>query len=94
VHGDKYDYSLVKYTHNKLKVEIVCKMHGVFPQQARLHLKGQGCRKCYEESQVGWTSKERMMAKQRGIKLLLEVLALKVTLALGMCAITLVLIAL
>ena len=68
VHGDKYDYSLVKYTHNKLKVEIVCKKHGVFPQQARLHLKGQGCRKCYEESQVGWKSKERMMAKQRGNK--------------------------
>jgi len=68
VHGDKYDYSSITYTHNKNKIDITCKKHGVFTQQARLHLKGQGCRKCYEESQVGWKSKERMMAKQRGDK--------------------------
>lgn len=30
IHGDKYDYSKVKYTHNKTKVCIICPKHGEF----------------------------------------------------------------
>ena len=30
VHGDRYDYSRVKYTENNDKVEIICKEHGSF----------------------------------------------------------------
>ena len=30
IHGDTYDYSLVFYTSNKIKVKIICKYHGVF----------------------------------------------------------------
>ena len=33
VHGDKYDYSLVEYVHNKLKVKIICNEHGIFEQK-------------------------------------------------------------
>ena len=46
VHGDKYDYSLVKYVNNKQKINIICKTHGVFEQEANAHLMGRGCRKC------------------------------------------------
>ena len=29
VHGDHYDYSLVDYKTNKIKVKIICPIHGV-----------------------------------------------------------------
>lgn len=46
VHGDKYDYSRVEYKNNKVKVEIICQIHGSFWIRPENHLKGQGCRKC------------------------------------------------
>ncbi len=47
IHGDKYDYSLVKYKNLKTKVSIVCKEHGVFTQQPTHHLhEKNGCSKC------------------------------------------------
>lgn len=46
-HGDKYNYSLVKYVSQKDKVQIICKIHGIFEQTPKNHLKGnsgvQGC---------------------------------------------------
>ena len=46
IHGDKYDYSLVKYknTHNKIK--IICHIHGIFEQNLYNHYKGGNCPKC------------------------------------------------
>ena len=56
VHGDKYDYSKVKYTGNKEPVCIICPNHGEFWQQPNAHLQGHGCRKCYaEETRVRLT---------------------------------------
>ena len=46
VHGDKYDYSKVKYVNSKTQVCIICKEHGEFPQQASNHLHGIGCPLC------------------------------------------------
>lgn len=46
VHGSKYDYSRVKYTNSKNKVEIICPVHGSFMQLAANHLKGMGCPAC------------------------------------------------
>lgn len=48
IHGDEYDYSLVKHIkNNREKLPIVCKKHGVFMQSAHAHLDaGQGCREC------------------------------------------------
>lgn len=46
VHGDRYGYELVEYRVKTEKVTIVCKEHGPFRQEARLHIKGQGCRFC------------------------------------------------
>lgn len=48
LHGDKYDYSLIKLINsNKSKVEIICKDHGVFTQRVSNHINlGDGCPKC------------------------------------------------
>jgi hypothetical protein len=46
IHDDKYDYSNTKYINNRLKVEIICKKHGVFFQIPKDHLNGSGCRYC------------------------------------------------
>ena len=46
VHGDKYDYSLVKYTKAKDNVKIICPIHGVFTQSAYNHMHGSGCPSC------------------------------------------------
>lgn len=45
-HGDLYDYSLVNYKGNKMKIKIICKEHGVFEQTPNCHLNGCGCHKC------------------------------------------------
>ena len=50
VHGDKYDYSKVKYVDTKTKICIICPKHGEFWQTPHSHLSGQGCPKCGIES--------------------------------------------
>jgi hypothetical protein len=50
-HGDKYDYSLVDYIKNSLKIRIICPKHGVFEQTPNNHLKGCGCKKCNTDNQ-------------------------------------------
>ncbi len=49
VFGDAYDYSLVDYVNNRVKVKITCKVHGVFEKSPEKHLAGQGCPKCQKE---------------------------------------------
>lgn len=46
VHGDKYDYSKVRYVNSQIKVCIICPEHGEFWQKPNKHLRGRGCRKC------------------------------------------------
>lgn len=46
IHGDTYEYDLSKYVKSNIKIPITCKLHGIFHQQPRNHLSGQGCRKC------------------------------------------------
>jgi very-short-patch-repair endonuclease len=47
IRGNIYDYSLVDYKNNKLKVKIICKEHGIFEQTPNNHLsKKQDCPKC------------------------------------------------
>jgi hypothetical protein len=60
VHGDKYDYSNVKYVNSKEKVEIFCKQHNVtFVQSPAKHWAGQKCPKCshhkrFSEDALSW----------------------------------------
>ena len=46
VHGDKYDYSLVKYENNHTPITIICSLHGEFNQIPSVHLGGSGCPIC------------------------------------------------
>jgi len=46
VHGDRYDYSKVKYNKSNGKITVICKEHGEFGQTFNDHLGGAGCRKC------------------------------------------------
>lgn len=46
IHGNRYDYSKVKYVNTYTKVEIICEKHGSFWQDPHNHLKGKGCAKC------------------------------------------------
>jgi len=47
IHGDKYNYSLVKYVDAHIKVKIICKEHGVFEQLVHNHLRNETpCYKC------------------------------------------------
>jgi len=46
IHGNKYDYSNVDYNGNRIKVEVICSIHGNFKQSPVNHLNGSGCPKC------------------------------------------------
>jgi len=46
IHGNKYNYSKVKYVNNKTHVIIICPEHGEFLQRPVNHFTGRGCSKC------------------------------------------------
>ena len=46
VHNGFYDYSAVEYINSHTYVQIICPIHGAFPQVPSSHLKGHGCPKC------------------------------------------------
>lgn len=47
IHGDRYDYSLVKYVNNNTNIKIICKEHGIFYQIPITHINSKyGCEKC------------------------------------------------
>lgn len=46
IHGEKYDYSKVKYKNNICKIKITCSKHGEFLQAPVKHLSGRGCPNC------------------------------------------------
>lgn len=59
IHGDKYDYSKVRYVNSTTKVCIICLKHGEFWQTPSSHISAkQGCQKCYDDRRrtlvLGW----------------------------------------
>jgi rubrerythrin len=48
VHGNKYDYSLVKYKSGKKPVTVICPKHGDFNTLPINHIRGVGCPICSE----------------------------------------------
>ena len=46
VHGNKYDYALVKYSGTYTPVKIICREHGEFEQKPNNHLGEHGCKTC------------------------------------------------
>ena len=58
IHGDDYDYSITEYIDIKKKVEITCKLHGVFNQSPDAHLSGKGCNICANLKRGGYISQK------------------------------------
>ena len=52
VHGDKYNYSKVKYVNAHTKVCIICPKHGEFLMEPGCHIFKQGCPKCGKENTI------------------------------------------
>jgi very-short-patch-repair endonuclease len=50
IHDNKFDYSLVNYKGNKIKIKIICPKHGIFEQTPAYHKIGNGCPMCNESS--------------------------------------------
>ena len=50
IHGNKYIYDDVEYTHSRTKVTIICPIHGKFEQTPNSHLNGSGCPKCASDN--------------------------------------------
>ena len=50
IHGNKYDYSKVKYIDYETPVRIICPIHGEFQQSPNSHLHSYGCPKCGRKS--------------------------------------------
>lgn len=46
IHGNKYDYSKVKFNSVYDYITIICPIHGSFKQRVCNHLNGRGCSKC------------------------------------------------
>ena len=63
-HNEKYDYSLVNYIKNNIKVEIICKQHGVFEQTPKQHKKGAGCPRCKIEKLINITAEQKYKNKR------------------------------
>lgn len=54
IHKNKFDYSLVNYVTNKIKVSIICPVHGVFEQTPYNHYV-YGCKSCaYQSREVSF----------------------------------------
>lgn len=51
-HGNRYNYSLVKFKNVESKIEIICPKHGSFKQRVMSHLKGFNCPTCGSESKA------------------------------------------
>lgn len=49
IHKNKYDYSEAVFAGTRKKVKVICPIHGLFEQFPLNHLRGHGCRSCYNQ---------------------------------------------
>lgn len=53
LHNNYYDYSLVNYKTARIKVKIICPVHGIFEQIPYNHLMKKGCPRCSKKISKG-----------------------------------------
>jgi hypothetical protein len=63
-HGERYDYSEVRYVKIRERVTIRCRVHGLFDQTPHEHMNGAGCARCGADSS-GRASSLRMETRYR-----------------------------
>ena len=71
IHDNKYNYSLVDYKNNKIKIKIICNTHGLFLQRPSQHLSGSNCPKCMKILQVN-TFKQNSKNKTKSTKTFIQ----------------------
>lgn len=64
VHNNFYDYSLVEYKQNKVRVQIICPIHGSFSQIPLDHLRGYGCKKCSNKKRTVWPEEDDIFLRE------------------------------
>lgn len=69
IHGDKYDYSQVKFVKSREPVNIICPTHGLFLQRPSDHLRGCGCKECgvIKRSMGNTLSTSEFIAKAKAV---------------------------
>ncbi len=53
IHGNKYDYSKVRYKNSNNQIKIICSKHGEYRQLPISHLKGGKCPGCFMDNPSG-----------------------------------------
>ena len=66
IHGDRYDYSKVKYVNSKTKVCIICPIHGEFWQTPDKHLRGHKCPLCSKTKPKQWDEVYKTFIEKHG----------------------------
>lgn len=72
MHGDRYDYSAVKFVDQHTEVTILCRTHGPFPQRPTNHLdvgSPSGCSDCANQARrvalkAAWTRRTRTQRRK------------------------------
>ena len=65
IHKDRYDYSKVVFCGAEGKIDIICRVHGVFRQTANVHRGGANCPKCALAEQTRLANTEEYKTIQR-----------------------------
>lgn len=65
IHSYKYNYDKVIYINQHKHVTITCPVHGDFQQTPMLHLRGNGCAKCFNPYYEGRTKKDLIQDLQK-----------------------------
>lgn len=70
VHGNKYDYSLIteeNFIDTRVKLPIICPIHGVFYQNFNKHNSNRGCPDCGRERSISRKSLSHFITKAKAI---------------------------
>ncbi len=63
VHNKFYNYDKVKYIRSDKKVIITCPAHGDFWQDPMGHMRGHGCKKCWETRRDNYNNREKYIGR-------------------------------
>jgi hypothetical protein len=69
IHKNKYNYSFSTYKGKRKNIEITCREHGKFNQNAGVHLNGSGCKRCHSDkmSKKNTLTTEEFIKKAKGV---------------------------
>jgi Zn finger protein HypA/HybF involved in hydrogenase expression len=66
IHNGRYSYNQSEYIRGIEKIDILCKIHGLFKQSPNNHIKGQGCPKCTRSARESHWGRTKYIEKASG----------------------------